>query len=77
MHGGLHRGRKRYLTGSRKDIAPNMGAILGISHRTVQTHLKRIYEKLGVESRTQAGVLLHEHGLAGRRSMSSQKSKSR
>lgn len=33
-----------------KDIA----AILSISPRTVQKHLQRIYEKLGVETRTAA-----------------------
>jgi len=35
-----------------RDIA----AILGCSHRTVQKHLQRIYEKLGVETRTAAAV---------------------
>ena len=33
-----------------RDIA----AILGISWRTVHKHLQRIYEKLGVETRTAA-----------------------
>ena len=33
-----------------RDIA----AILGISPRTVHKHLQRIYEKLGVETRTAA-----------------------
>ena len=32
----------------------DIGAILGISPRTVQKHLQRIYEKLGVETRTAA-----------------------
>jgi DNA-binding CsgD family transcriptional regulator len=45
---------------------PSIGAILGISPRTVQTHLTRIYEKLGVETRTQAIILLHERGVGGR-----------
>lgn len=35
-----------------RDIA----AILGCSHRTVQKHLQRIYDKLGVETRTAAAV---------------------
>ena len=35
-----------------RDIA----AILGCSHRTVQKHLQRIYEKLGVETRTAAAL---------------------
>ncbi len=35
-----------------RDIA----AILGCSHRTVQKHLQRIYDKLGVETRTAAAL---------------------
>ncbi len=35
-----------------RDIA----VILGCSHRTVQKHLQRIYDKLGVETRTAAAV---------------------
>lgn len=31
-----------------------IAALLGLSHRTVQKHLERIYEKLGVETRTAA-----------------------
>lgn len=30
---------------------PEIGAILGISHRTAQKHLERIYTRLGVENR--------------------------
>lgn len=37
---------------SDRDIA----AIVGCSHRTVQKHLQRIYEKLGVETRTAAAL---------------------
>jgi DNA-binding CsgD family transcriptional regulator len=33
-----------------------IGAILGISARTVQKHLQHLYEKLGVESRTAAAL---------------------
>lgn len=33
-----------------------IGAILGISPRTVQKHLQHLYEKLGVESRTAAAM---------------------
>jgi DNA-binding NarL/FixJ family response regulator len=32
----------------------DIGCILGISPRTVQKHLQRMYEKLGVETRTAA-----------------------
>lgn len=35
-----------------RDIA----AILGCSHRTVQKHLQRVYDKLGVETRTAAAM---------------------
>ena len=31
--------------------------ILGISERTVGKHLERVYQKLGVESRTAAAIL--------------------
>ena len=42
-----------------RDIA----AILGISPRTVHKHLQRIYEKLGVETRTAAVMrALHMRG---------------
>jgi DNA-binding CsgD family transcriptional regulator len=34
----------------------DIGDILGISHRTVHKHLQRIYEKLGVETRTAAAA---------------------
>jgi DNA-binding CsgD family transcriptional regulator len=44
VHDWLARGK------TDRDIA----AILGCSHRTVQKHLQRIYEKLGVETRTAA-----------------------
>jgi len=41
-----------WLAGGKTDR--DIGAILGCSHRTVQKHLQRIYEKLGVETRTAA-----------------------
>jgi DNA-binding CsgD family transcriptional regulator len=34
----------------------DIGTILGCSHRTVQKHLQRSYEKLGVETRTAAAM---------------------
>ncbi len=43
-----------WLTGGKTD--KDIGGILGISPRTVHKHLQRIYEKLGVETRTAAVV---------------------
>ena len=37
-----------------------IGIILGISPRTVQKHLERVYVKLGVENRTTASTLAIE-----------------
>ncbi len=37
---------------------PEIGKILGISRRTVQKHLERIYIKLGVENRTAAAAMV-------------------
>ncbi len=42
----------------------DIGAILGMSPRTVQKHLQHIYEKLGVETRTAAVVRAMELGSA-------------
>jgi DNA-binding CsgD family transcriptional regulator len=44
----------RWLAGGKTDR--DIGEILGISPRTVHKHLQRIYEKLGVETRTAAVV---------------------
>jgi DNA-binding CsgD family transcriptional regulator len=44
----------RWLSSGKSDR--DIGAILGISPRTVHKHLQRIYEKLGVECRTAAVV---------------------
>ena len=44
----------RWLSGGKTD--KDIGALLGISPRTVHKHLQRIYEKLGVECRTAAVV---------------------
>lgn len=40
-----------------------IGQLLFISDRTVQGHLKNIYEKLGVTTRTEAVIVALEHGL--------------
>lgn len=42
----------RWLSAGKTDR--DIGAIVGCSHRTVQKHLQRIYDKLGVETRTAA-----------------------
>jgi len=36
-----------------------IGLALGISHRTVQKHLQRVYQHLGVQTRAEAIVLIH------------------
>jgi DNA-binding NarL/FixJ family response regulator len=41
---------------SNADIAER----LGISHRTVDKHLQRAFDKLGVENRTSAANLVHQ-----------------
>lgn len=40
-----------------------IGALLFISDRTVQGHLKNIYEKLGVSTRTEAVAVALQHGM--------------
>jgi DNA-binding NarL/FixJ family response regulator len=40
---------------------------LGVSERTVKTHVSNILGKLGFSDRTQAAVYAVEHGLAGRK----------
>jgi len=35
---------------------PDISSILGISERTVEKHLERVYQKLGVGSRTAAVI---------------------
>jgi two-component system, NarL family, response regulator LiaR len=40
---------------------------LGVSERTVKTHVSNILGKLGFTDRTQAAVYAVEHGLVGRR----------
>ena len=53
----------KWLTGGKTDR--DIADILGISRRTVHKHLQRIYEKLGVETRTAAVV--RAMGLASHR----------
>jgi DNA-binding NarL/FixJ family response regulator len=40
---------------------------LGVSERTVKTHVSNILGKLGFTDRTQAAVYAVEHGLVGRK----------
>ena len=49
---GREREVLRWLASGKTD--KDIGCILGISHRTVHKHLQRLYEKLGVETRTAA-----------------------
>jgi DNA-binding CsgD family transcriptional regulator len=44
-----------------------IGAILGVSARTVETHVHRILRKLGVETRTGAARIVFQAGLDGDR----------
>jgi DNA-binding CsgD family transcriptional regulator len=44
----------RWVAAGKSDA--QIGAILGISPRTAQKHLQRLYEKLGVENRTAAAM---------------------
>jgi DNA-binding CsgD family transcriptional regulator len=46
----------RWVAAGKSDS--QIGAILGLSARTVQKHLQNVYEKLGVESRTAAVMRL-------------------
>ena len=41
----------------------DVGAALYISPRTVSRHLRSIYNKLGVNSRTAASAFAYQHGL--------------
>jgi DNA-binding CsgD family transcriptional regulator len=50
----------RWLSAGKSDR--DIGEILGISRRTVHKHLQRIYEKLGVESRTAAVMRARNSG---------------
>jgi DNA-binding CsgD family transcriptional regulator len=51
----------QWLTSGKRDR--DIAEILGISPRTVHKHLQRIYEKLGVETRTAAVMrALHMRG---------------
>jgi len=41
-----------------------IGMVLGISPRTVQKHLQRVYQRLGVESRVEAVVIMQRSGMS-------------
>ncbi len=42
---------------------PEIAAALGVSRRTVTSHLEHVYTKLGVSSRTEAALFAMRHGL--------------
>lgn len=44
----------------------DIGGILGISRRTVEHHIEKICERLGVKTRHQAVLHAHDMGLLGR-----------
>ena len=54
-------GRRRQLVTGKTNKA--IGLALFISEKTVKTHMSNIIGKLGVESRTQAALLLIDLGL--------------
>jgi len=39
---------------------------LGISEKTVKTHLTKVFQRIGVVDRTQAALWAERHGLLGR-----------
>jgi DNA-binding CsgD family transcriptional regulator len=45
--------------------ATDIGAILGISHRTVEHHLEKVCNNLGVRTRFQAVLKVRDLGLIG------------
>jgi two-component system NarL family response regulator len=40
-----------------------IGTVLSLAEGTVKTHLKRIYEKLGVSDRTEAALMAVQKGI--------------
>ncbi len=44
---------------------PEIAAALGVSRKTVSSHLEHVYAKLGVRTRTEAALFAMRHGLAG------------
>ncbi len=42
-----------------------IGAMLGISERTVKTHISNIFSKLEISDRTEAAMYVHNRGLLG------------
>ncbi|MDE2060310.1 MAG: response regulator transcription factor, partial [candidate division NC10 bacterium] len=57
----LHRLRKGPI--QRGPYPKEIEVIIGLSPRTVSTHLEHIYDKLGVRTRTEAVRLVVEQGL--------------
>lgn len=57
---GLSKREKAVLGCLMKGLSnKEIGVALGISHRTVQKHLQRVYYHLGVDTRVEAIVRVH------------------
>jgi len=61
---GLSRRESDVLSCLREGLSnKEIGLLLGISHRTVQKHLQRVFQHLGVESRVEAVVVMQRLGM--------------
>lgn len=59
---GLSKREREVLVWLKQGLSnKEIGLALGISPRTVQKHLQRVYHHLGVQTRTEAVVRIHRH----------------
>jgi DNA-binding NarL/FixJ family response regulator len=63
MNNGLSEREQDVLTWLNHGLSnKEIGLALGISPRTVQKHLQRVYQHLGVQTRAEAIVRMHQRG---------------